>query len=388
MSHRKYEAPRHGSLGFLPRKRARSIKGRIKCYPKDDRKQPCHLTAFMGFKAGMTHIVRDLDKLGSKMHKKEIVECVTILECPPMVIVGVVGYVETPHGLRTLTTVWAQHLSVECLRRFYRNWYASKKKAFTKYAMKYSRNKGKSIEHELARMKKYCTVIRVLCHTQIGKIGLGQKKAHLTEIQVNGGTIADKVDFATKLFEKTIPINGVFNENELIDILGVTKGKGFEGVTTRWGTTMLPRKTHRGIRKVACIGAWHPPRVSFAVARAGQLGFHHRVLKNLKIYRIGRGEDEKNATTEFDLTVKKITPMGGFPHYGVVDEDWVMVKGSVTGPVKRVLTLRKSVRVQTSRHALEQVKMKFIDTSSKFGHGRFQTSEEKRQVMGPMKQRD
>jgi large subunit ribosomal protein L3e len=336
----------------------------------------------------MTHIVRDLDKLGSKMHKKEIVECVTILECPPMFIVGVVGYVETPHGLRTLTTVWAQHLSVECLRRFYRNWYASKKKAFTKYAMKYTRNKGKSIDSELARMKKYCTVIRVLAHTQIRKIGLGQKKAHLSEIQVNGGTIAEKVDFAVKLFEKTVPVNGVFNENEVIDILGVTKGKGFEGVTTRWGTTMLPRKTHRGIRKVACIGAWHPPRVAWSVARAGQLGYHHRVLKNLKIYRIGKGEDDKNATTEFDLTLKKISPMGGFPHYGMVDEDWIMVKGSVTGPVKRVLTLRKSVRLQTTRHALEQVKLKFIDTSSKFGHGRFQTSEEKRQFMGPMKPRD
>jgi large subunit ribosomal protein L3e len=41
----------------------------------------------------------------------------------------------------------------------------------------------------------------------------------------------------------------------------------FEGVVTRWGVTRLPRKTHRGLRKVACIGAWHPARVSFTVAR-------------------------------------------------------------------------------------------------------------------------
>lgn len=70
------------------------------------------------------------------MHKKEVVEAVTIIETPPLVVVGVVGYIETPRGLRTLTTVWATHLSDELKRRFYKNWYRSKKKAFTKYAKK------------------------------------------------------------------------------------------------------------------------------------------------------------------------------------------------------------------------------------------------------------
>merc|ERR1712130_559145 len=58
-----------------------------------------HLTAFFGYKAGMTHIVRDVDKPGSKMHKKEGVEAVTIIECPNIVVVGMVGYIETPSGL-------------------------------------------------------------------------------------------------------------------------------------------------------------------------------------------------------------------------------------------------------------------------------------------------
>jgi len=68
----------------------------------------------------MTHVVRDLDRPGSKMHKREVVEAVTVVETPPMVVVGVVGYVETPRGLRSLTTVWAEHLSDELKRRFYR----------------------------------------------------------------------------------------------------------------------------------------------------------------------------------------------------------------------------------------------------------------------------
>ena len=53
-------------------------------FPKDDPKKPVHLTASMGYKAGMTTVVRDLDRPGAKMHKKEIVEAVTVIETPPV----------------------------------------------------------------------------------------------------------------------------------------------------------------------------------------------------------------------------------------------------------------------------------------------------------------
>ena len=111
MSHRKFEAPRHGSLGFRPKKRTRHHRGKCKSFPRDDKTLKPHLTAFTGFKAGMTHIVRDLDRPGSKYNQKEIVEAVTIIETPPMVGVGLVGYIETPRGLKTLTTVFAKTLA-------------------------------------------------------------------------------------------------------------------------------------------------------------------------------------------------------------------------------------------------------------------------------------
>lgn len=225
-----------------------------------------------------------------------------------MVAVGVVGYIETPRGLRSLTTVWAEHLSDEVKRRFYKNWYKSKKKAFTKYAKKYADNNGASITRELERIKKYCTVVRLLAHTQIRKTPLKQKKAHLMEIQINGGTVAEKVDFAHNLFEKTIDIDTIFEQDEMIDVIAVTKGHGFQGVTSRWGTKKLPRKTHKGLRKVACIGAWHPAHVQWTVARAGQMGYHHRTSFNHKIYRIGKGSDEGNASTDHDISKKQITP--------------------------------------------------------------------------------
>ncbi|KYR02217.1 60S ribosomal protein L3 [Tieghemostelium lacteum] len=392
MSHRKFEAPRHGNLGYRPRKRAARHQGKVKSFPKDDRTKKPHLTAFMGYKAGMTHIVRDLEKPGSKMHKKEIVEAVTILECPPMYIVGLVGYIETAQGIKTYKTVWAQHLSDAFKRRLYKNWYNSSKKAFSKYSKQYESEEGKkSIANTIAAIKRRCSVIRVIAHTQIHKMKLTQKKAHVLEIQVNGGSIAEKVDFAVANFEKTVAVTGIFAENEMIDVIGVTKGKGFQGVIKRWGVRKLPRKTHKGLRKVACIGAWHPSRVSTTVPRAGQLGYHHRVERNKKIYRIGAAQPEKGGkliptgATDSDITKKTITPLGGFPHYGAIKFDFLMLKGCVAGPRKRPLTLRKSIIPQTNRAATEKIVLKFIDTSSKMGAGRWQTAEEKTQAMGPTK---
>jgi len=240
----------------------------------------------------------------------------------------------------------------------------------------------------------YCQVVRVIAHTQIDLLKhLKQKKAHIMEIQLNGGAdSAAKVAWAKEHMEKAVAVKQVFQESEMIDVLGVSKGHGFEGVTHRWGTKKLPRKTHKGLRKVACIGAWHPARVFFSVARAGQNGYHHRTEMNKKIYRIAGGIQEVegkatnfNASTASDITEKTITPMGGFPHYGECKQDYVLVKGCTVGVKKRILTLRKSCFAQTSRAAMEKIELKFIDTSSKFGHGRFQTAGEKLAFMGKLK---
>ena len=92
----------------------------------------------------------------------------------------------------------------------------------------------------------------------------------------------------------------------------------------------------------------------------------------------------QSASTEADLTEKGINPLGGFPHYGLVNEDWLMIKGQVVGTKKRVVTLRKSLRAHSKRAHLEEISLKFIDTSSKLGHGRFQTDEEKAKFLGPL----
>ncbi|KAE8690763.1 60S ribosomal protein L3-2 [Hibiscus syriacus] len=289
-----------------------------KAFPKDDATKPCRLTAFLGYKAGMTYIVREVEKPGSKLHKKETCEAVTIIETPPMVV----GYVKTPRGHQTLGTVLVQHLSEEVKRRFYKHRCKSKK-VFTKYSKKFETEDGKKdFQLQLEKLKKYCTVIRVLAHTQIRKMkGLKQKKAHLMKIQVNGGTVAQKVDYSYSFFEKSIPVDAVFQKDEMIDIIGVTKGKGYEGLA-----------------KMATITSTE---------------------MNKKVYKLGKaGQESHAAMTEYDGTEKDITPMGGFPHYGVVKEDYLMFKGGCVGPNKRVATL--SSRIWSCRKTRESAKSKLL----------------------------
>ena len=110
------------------------------------------------------------------------------------------------------------------------------------------------------------------------------------------------------------------------------------------------------------------------------------------MYKIGQGylikgskRIKNNASTDYDLSDKSINPLGGFVLYGEVTSDFVTLKGCVAGTKKPVLTPRKSLLVQTKWQALGKTDLKFIDTTSKFGHGRFQTVEEKKAFIGPLK---
>ncbi|KAJ7842061.1 ribosomal protein L3-domain-containing protein [Mycena leptocephala] len=211
------------------------------------------------------------------------------------------------------------------------------------HATKHTEDNSESVTHELEHIHKYCTVT-----------GLFQKKAHLMEIPVNGGSVSDKVEFTYGLFEKPIEVNSVLEQDECADFIAVTKGHGFEG------------KAHEGLRKVTCIGAWHSSKVMLSVARTCQNGYHHRTELNKKIYRIGSSTDDANALTKSD-------------------NDFLMLKGSIPGTKKRVITIRKSLMAHTSRRDLEKIQLKLIYTSSKFGHVAFQMFKEKAAFLGVLK---
>jgi large subunit ribosomal protein L3e len=337
----------------------------------------------------MTHIVREVTKPGSRLHKKECVEAVTIIECPKMVVVGIVGYVRTPRGLKAVKTLFAEKLSECAIRRFYKRYRGKNHyKAFNKYQQKETWTKN--CEAALKVLKKRAAVVRVICHPKMEDMKhLRTIKAPLVEVQINGGSVEEKVEWAKSHLEKEVRVGDVFTEGQFIDVLGATKGHGYEGVTHRYGTRKLQRKTHRGLRKVACIGSWHPSRVQFTAARAGQDGYHHRTELNKRIYRIGKSalECNDNAATEADITAKNITPMGGFGHYGVVKNDYVMIKGCCVGIRKRALVLREAMFPKTTSGENNAIALKFIDTSSKLGHGRFQTADDKIKFFGKRKEK-
>lgn len=372
MGCRKYSAPRHGSLQYRPKRRSASIKPAIRSYPKDNEETDCHMTGFMVYKAGMTHVIRAKEvRMKNKVHTKEVLDAVTILEAPPMVACGIVGYQKTLKGLMRTNMLLVDELDESVIRRIFQR--------KIEPGMKYTdlRKKKGNSEEKIKALINESDVIRILCDSKVSRIkGIGQKKGNLAEIQINGGSVEDKVKYCIEKLNKEIRVNEVFEKNEMIDTIGVTKGKGFQGSVKRWGTTLLPRKTNKGTRKVACIGAWTPSNIMYTVARSGQKGFHKRTQQNLCVYGIGNGREM--VQTDFDLTVKNITPMGGFPHYGMINEDYIMLKGCVTGPCKRTVTLRKSIHPREKKN----VAIKFIDTSSKIGKGRFQTSEERRAFYG------
>lgn len=242
MSCRKFEAPRHGSLQFRPKTRSRTIRLAIRAFPKDDENVPCHLTAFLSYKAGMTHVIRSKEyKLKNKLATKELMEAVTLMEVPAMIVYGVIGYNKTLQGLKRTKVILADHLSESVIRRMFAKKYVP--------GVKYTdiRKDVGFTEEDVEELKRKSDTIRVLVPSQADKIStLGQKKAHIAEIQVNGGTVADKVSWAIEKLEKEITISEVFEKNEMIDTIGVTKGKGFQGVVKRWGATILPRKTNKG----------------------------------------------------------------------------------------------------------------------------------------------
>ena len=90
MPHRKFSTPRHESLGYLPWKCSSWHHRKVKSFPKDDSSKLVNLTAFLSYKDGRTHIVRQIDMPESKVNKKEVVESGPIVEMLPIGTVGIV----------------------------------------------------------------------------------------------------------------------------------------------------------------------------------------------------------------------------------------------------------------------------------------------------------
>jgi len=330
----KAHAPRRGSMAFSPRKRAKSIVGRIRYWP--DAKEGPQLLGFAGYKAGMTHVFTVENRNRSPDFGKEVFSSVTILDAPPMLICGVRAYTKTHDGLKPLTEAWVKN-TPEDLRRLL--------KILPSREPEEALEKVSSVLDEVAE-------VRVLASTQPREAGVSKKKPELMEIKVGGGSAKEQFEYFKALIGKALRVSEVFKPGEFVDIIAVTKGRGFQGVVKRRGIKIRQRKSRKHTREVGSLGPWTPKRVMPGVPRSGQMGFHHRTEYNKMILSLGSDG-------------LRVTPAGGFNRYGVVRGDYVMFKGSIAGPQKRLVKLRKSARKHGELEAVPNVT--YIHASSQGG---------------------
>ena len=314
MGRRRKHAPRRGSLAYSPRSRATSQVGKVNHWPDVPSGSP-QLLGFFGCKVGMSHLFLLDEHMGSPTYGQEVVRAVTVVETPPMTICGARAYQMTSYGLKPITEVWMKTPPKGLERSF-----------TTPKMFKTDLYWGK-----LEASLRHIAEVRAIVCAQPRLSNVAQKKPVLFEVKIDGGEPADRLDYLKSMVGKSVKAAEVFEEGQYVDVIGVTKGRGIQGPVKRWGVKKLPHKSRKTVRGVGTLGPWTPHYVMYTVPRAGQTGFHHRTESNKQILRISdSGED--------------ITPKGGFPHYGVLRGEYMLLDGSVPGPARRFLKLRYAVR--------------------------------------------
>ncbi|TRN02499.1 50S ribosomal protein L3 [Sulfolobus sp. F1] len=329
MGHRKLSSPRRGSAGLRPRKRASELLPTPRNWPQVNFNEP-KLLGFIGYKVGMTHIYFIDDWPNSPTNGKEIYMPVTVVETPPIIPLSIRAYVMDPKGEPSvLTEYWASIPSQPEVFRRIKSFSILQKDEESK--KKFQENMNKRFELIKSNLERIL-YFRVLVATQPRKIpSLGKKAPDLVEIQIGGGDKAKQLEYSLSILGKEINVKDVFKEGQLVDIIGVTKGKGFAGVIKRYNVIELPRwhKHRKGSRKIGTRGpSLGTPSYT---TQPGQLGFHRRTEYNKRILKIS--DDPK-----------EINPLGGFVRYGIVRNTFLVIQGSVLGSKKRPIFLRYPVR--------------------------------------------
>ncbi|MEO2151605.1 MAG: 50S ribosomal protein L3, partial [Thermococcus sp.] len=203
--------------------------------------------------------------------------------------------------------------------------------------------------------------VRLLVHTQPWLIKL-KKKPEVMEYAIGGDDVKAKFDYAKEKIGKELRASEVLHEGELLDVIAVTKGKGTQGPVKRWGIKVQFHKAQRAGkgRHVGNLGPWHPARVMWTVPQAGQMGFHHRTEFNKRLIAIG-----ENGKLVLDGNEIEITPKGGFPHYGIVRSDFLMIEGSVPGSFKRIIRVRPAIRPPKKKPPVERPQITYVSRESK-----------------------
>ncbi len=305
-------------MAFSPRKRAKSLVPAIKTWPDVESEKPI-LLGFAGYKAGMIGLTYVENDKNSIDYGKEVFTSATIVEVPPLLAIGIVGYHldEEKNSMAVFTTALAESLPPDLVRRIVNVSNVNAKKNLDR------------LRENVDRLER----IRILFATQPREAGIHKKMPEVFEVEVGGeASIEEKLEYATSILGKNASIQDVYSPGDTVDVIAVTKGRGFQGPVKRWGIKILTPKARKGKRKPGTLGPWRPHSTMYTVPAAGQMGFHRRTTYGVKILAIKTLEDGSAATG---------VP---FHRYGVLKNSYLLLKGSIPGSVKRLIRVRHTVR--------------------------------------------
>lgn len=322
--------PRHGSLQFWPRKTAKRPYARIKSWVKS---KNVSLLGFPGYKAGMTHVVLKDTRSSSQTKNESIVWPATIIECPSIKVFSIRFYKKSAYGFKVVAEIFNPKVDKELNRKLILN----KKQKFE--------DKLKEISSKLSDFND----LRINVYTQPKKTSIGKKKPEVFELGIGGNSLKEKFDYVMNIFDKEIRVSDVLKAGNKIDVHAVTKGKGFQGAVKRFGVQLLSHKAEKK-RRTNVFGPGVPAKVHWGMIMPGRMGFNLRTEYNKDVLYLSDKPEQVN-------------PKGGFLHYGFVKNDFVLVKGSVPGHVKRLITMTEPIR--GTRGFGQHVEVQYISKESK-----------------------
>jgi large subunit ribosomal protein L3 len=325
MGHRKYSAPRRGSLAFYPRVRAKSEEARLRNWPELN--DNTSLLGFAGFKAGQLQVMTIDDKEKTPNFGKQLDNSSTVIATPPINIIGIRCYRKDLYGEKAFIDAYSKDFPKGLERKF---------------KTKYNEKSFETIESSIDLISSFFAIASVFPK----KANLSQKKPFVFEIGVSGKDNKTKYDYLKGILGKEIKISDVFQNGQLIDVSGITRGKGVEGPITRFGVKRKQHKSRKSVRALGTLGPISPAVVMYSVPRQGQRGFHQRTEYNKRILLVSSDVSSQTASLSSKLS---INPPGGFKHFGLVTTDYIVVRGSIPGVPKRLVKMRQPIRNTTKK---------------------------------------
>jgi large subunit ribosomal protein L3 len=302
-------------MAFYPRVRARSLESRIRSWA-DPKLEKSSLLGFAGYKVTNLNVLSVDDREKTPNFGKNVMNSSTLIATPPLKIIGVRAYTETTYGRNAVFDAFAKDSDK----------FLSKKAPF-----KFKEGKLEEINSHIDKIKHVVAVVS----SYPNSASLSQKKPFVWEIPIGGKDTKSKIDYVVNNFGKQVNIKDVFEAGQFIDISAITRGKGVEGPITRFGVKRKQHKSRKSVRALGTLGPISPAVVTYTVPRQGQRGFHQRTEYNKRILIISNSDKDSDF---------KINPKGGFEHYGLVKNDYIIVKGSVAGVPKRLIKMRFPIR--------------------------------------------